>query len=167
MRGLKGRAVGLDSPVMGVITTGAAVGRDKKPRILLAREPAALQSKASWLRRQPRYEALVVPDNLDLQPQDGLPGVFGVPAAECAHLQEGDVVCLDPSGDIALLYKIGSPHNSILATNRCNCRCLMCPQIPASDPPGLIANNLKLISLMDPDQTESLGLTGGEPTLLG
>jgi len=43
----------------------------------------------------------------------------------------------------------------------------MCPQPPANDPENLLDNNLKLISLLDPKNTERLGITGGEPTLLG
>ena len=43
----------------------------------------------------------------------------------------------------------------------------MCPQPPGRDPDDLHENNLQLISLLDPETTEQIGITGGEPTLLG
>ena len=72
-----------------------------------------------------------------------------------------------PDGRIMVLYKAESAYNSILATNRCNSLCVMCPQPPGPDPDDLHENNLQLIALLDPNTTEQLGITGGEPTLLG
>jgi hypothetical protein len=43
----------------------------------------------------------------------------------------------------------------------------MCPQPPGRDPDDLHKNNLELISLLDPNEVEQVGITGGEPTLLG
>ena len=90
-----------------------------------------------------------------------------MPRDHCADLGDGDVVLIAPDGGIMVVYKAGSPYNSILATNRCNSLCVMCPQPPGRDPDDLHENNLQLISLLDPKTTEQLGITGGEPTLLG
>ena len=94
-----------------------------------------------------------------------LPVMHSIKGAEI--LNEGDVVFLDMNrGTIVVEYEKQSSHNSILVTNRCNCRCIMCPQPAGEDFPGHTEHNLKIIKLMD-KTTEALGITGGEPTLLG
>ncbi|MBI4472276.1 MAG: His-Xaa-Ser system radical SAM maturase HxsC [Acidobacteria bacterium] len=83
------------------------------------------------------------------------------------HLAAGDVVALQPTGYIRTLYRRSSRHNVIFATDRCNSLCLMCSQPPREvDETGIMAEHLRLIRLMDPT-TPELGITGGEPTLLG
>lgn len=79
---------------------------------------------------------------------------------------EGDVVVLNQKGEIIFVYEITSCHNAIMATERCNHRCIMCPQPPISQEKDKTPFNLKLISLMDKD-TQEVGITGGEPTLIG
>lgn len=84
------------------------------------------------------------------------------------HIHEGDVLKLDfERGYIRSLYRVGSPHNVIFATDRCNSNCLMCSQPPKDIDDGHIINeHLRLISLIPPT-TKTLCITGGEPTLLG
>jgi His-Xaa-Ser system radical SAM maturase HxsC len=77
---------------------------------------------------------------------------------------EGDVVVLNQKGEIIFVYEITSCHNAIMATERCNHRCIMCPQPPVLQEKDKTQFNLKLISLMD---TQEIGITGGEPTLIG
>lgn len=79
---------------------------------------------------------------------------------------EGDVVVLNQKGEIIFVYEITSCHNAIMATERCNHRCIMCPQPPILQERDKTPFNLKLISLMDKD-TQEIGITGGEPTLIG
>ena len=79
---------------------------------------------------------------------------------------EGDVVVLNQKGEIIFVYEITSCHNAIMATERCNHRCIMCPQPPILQEKDKTPFNLKLISLMDKD-TQEVGITGGEPTLIG
>ena len=76
----------------------------------------------------------------------------------------GDVVQLEPSGRGIVLYEIHSSSNAILLTEMCNCRCLICPQPPGNDSQDNVRVSLETIALLD-GQTESLGITGGEPTL--
>jgi His-Xaa-Ser system radical SAM maturase HxsC len=89
-------------------------------------------------------------------------------AEHLEHIQDGDVLRLDfRRGYVRSLYRVGSPHNVIFATDRCNSNCLMCSQPPKeSDESGLVAEHLRLIQLIPPT-TRVLGITGGEPTLLG
>lgn len=93
------------------------------------------------------------------------PVVFG--AANIDHLAEGDVVAVEPNGNVRTLYRQNSRHNAIFATDQCNSFCVMCSQPPkAIDDRERIQEHLRLIELIDPPPRE-LGITGGEPTLLG
>lgn len=80
--------------------------------------------------------------------------------------QEGDVVVINKQGEIIFVYEILSNHNAIMATERCNHRCIMCPQPPILQEKDKTPFNLKLISLFD-KKTQEIGITGGEPTLIG
>lgn len=83
-----------------------------------------------------------------------------------ADFKEGDVVVINNKGEIIFLYEIASKHNAIMVTERCNHRCIMCPQPPILQEQDKTPFNLKLISLLD-KKTEEIGITGGEPTLIG
>lgn len=82
------------------------------------------------------------------------------------EFNEGDVILINKNGEIVFLYEIKSMHNAIFATERCNHRCIMCPQPPVDSETGKTPFNMKLISLIDRN-TRELGITGGEPTLIG
>jgi len=94
-----------------------------------------------------------------------LPTVVGVKGLD--YLTDGDVVAMRPDGSVNVLYRKNSRHNTILTTERCNSLCLMCSQPPKEiDDSYHIAEILKLLELIDKDCVE-LGISGGEPTLLG
>jgi His-Xaa-Ser system radical SAM maturase HxsC len=82
------------------------------------------------------------------------------------EFNEGDIVLINKKGEIVFLYEINSSHNAIFATERCNHRCIMCPQPPVEQEEDKTPFNLKLISLID-KHTQEIGITGGEPTLIG
>ena len=84
------------------------------------------------------------------------------------YLADGDIVRLDADRrTIATLYRKASPSNSFLVTERCDNRCLMCSQPPAAgDASGLVEELREVIPLVDP-ATKEIGITGGEPALLG
>jgi His-Xaa-Ser system radical SAM maturase HxsC len=85
-----------------------------------------------------------------------------------AYLGHGDVVRIQPDRKaIRVLYRRNSPHNTFLTTERCNHYCLMCSQPPKDvDDSWIVGELLETIRLIDPD-TGEIGLSGGEPTLLG
>lgn len=85
---------------------------------------------------------------------------------EDEDFHEGDVVLINKEGEIVFLYERQSPHNAIFVTERCNHRCIMCPQPPVVHEEDKTFFNMKLISLIDKD-TLDIGITGGEPTLIG
>lgn len=93
--------------------------------------------------------------------------VVGVSCSDLADsFHEGDVVLINGIGEIVFLYEIKSLHNALFVTERCNHRCIMCPQPPVTEETDKTPMNLKLLSLMD-KKTKEVGLTGGEPTLIG
>jgi His-Xaa-Ser system radical SAM maturase HxsC len=89
-------------------------------------------------------------------------------ARQVSHLRHGDVIVAYPrTGYVRTLFRPDSRHNALLVTERCNSFCLMCSQPPVDrDDSGLVNINLEAIRLMDPPPA-TLGITGGEPTLLG
>lgn len=68
---------------------------------------------------------------------------------DIANFHEGDVVIINAKGEIIFVYEINSNHNALMATERCNHRCIMCPQPPVLQEKDKTPFNLKLISLFD------------------
>lgn len=126
---------------------------------------------------------LLVGTGLPMADIEGYAGVVVLPGGQVAlsaeqtpifyvtedleYLAAGDVVRLLPSGRVSVLYRRASRHNTILATERCNSLCLMCSQPPKPDDDSYIVKEiLRLINLVD-TECQELGISGGEPTLLG
>ena len=120
-------------------------------------------------------------------------GMAYVSADELNSLKEGDVVLAEPlqavpdtkadattetattatkatatvaTGKLIVMLKVETRSNYLSLTDRCNHRCIMCPQPPVKHENSHLQQNLRLIELMSKD-TESVGITGGEPTLVG
>ena len=85
-----------------------------------------------------------------------------------SYLRNEDVVKINPERrTLRTVYRRSSRHNSILVTERCNNYCLMCSQPPRDTDDGYLVDEIKrVIPLMSRD-TPSIGITGGEPSLLG
>ncbi len=84
------------------------------------------------------------------------------------YLAEGDVIRIEPiRRRLQTIYRRRSASNSLLVTERCDNFCIMCSQPPRNaDDSWIVDELLRVIPLIDPG-TESLGITGGEPGLLG
>lgn len=82
------------------------------------------------------------------------------------EFNEEDVILISTDGKITKLYDIYSDQNVIMATERCNHRCIMCPQPPITEEDDMTQFNLDLISLFNKN-TREVGISGGEPTLIG
>lgn len=80
----------------------------------------------------------------------------------------GDVVRLrEGSSLVSVVWRRGARSNTLFATERCNSLCLMCSQPPREDDDQWrVAELLATIPLIDKNEPQ-LGITGGEPTLLG
>jgi His-Xaa-Ser system radical SAM maturase HxsC len=85
-----------------------------------------------------------------------------------AYLAEGDIIRIDPQHQrLDVIYRRSSHYNSLLVTERCNSKCLMCSQPPRDqDDFYIVEELLAAIPLMAKESIE-IGITGGEPTLLG
>ncbi|BDC42979.1 His-Xaa-Ser system radical SAM maturase HxsC [Paraburkholderia terrae] len=87
---------------------------------------------------------------------------------EFDYLDDGDIVRLNSErGDIRVLYRRNSPHNTILVTEQCQHYCLMCSQPPKNVDDSWLDDEAKELIRLMPRSTEVLGFTGGEPTLFG
>lgn len=85
---------------------------------------------------------------------------------QTGHLADGDIVSIAPNGYVRTVFRVGSSHNALFATDRCNSYCVMCSQPPKpGGDEGRVAQLLRLIDLIE-HPPEELGITGGEPTLL-
>lgn len=85
---------------------------------------------------------------------------------DMTEFHEGDVVVINKDGTCTFFYEMSSTSNAIFITGKCNHRCIMCPQPPVTNEMDLTPFNMKLISLFD-KHTKEIGITGGEPTMIG
>lgn len=83
-------------------------------------------------------------------------------------LNEGDIVRIDDVGNIEALWECNSHQNCLFLTERCNCRCVMCPQPPQNSDSSVFLNQAEeVLNLLKGKQISDCCLTGGEPTLVG
>ena len=163
--GTKGRAHGIRRRVVARVVTKHSddrSGRDGSVLVLEGGNPPVglgeLEGYSALLLSSPSeaITASIV--------ECGLPVVTNV---ELDHLRTGDVVVIGTDGFVRTLYRPDSSHNSLFATDRCNSNCLMCSQPPRDfDDTFRVDENLELIRLIQ-EPPGYLGITGGEPTLLG
>lgn len=127
-------------------------------------DPARFRiGEAELLRQGNSVSRLGKPDRESSEPVDALP----LPE-HLSYLSDGDIVRLNPRrGEVWVMYRRDSRSNAMLLTERCNSWCVMCSQPPRPDDDAeLLDAWVDAIPLMDP-ATQDLGITGGEPTLLG
>jgi len=86
--------------------------------------------------------------------------------AEFSYLSHGDVVLVEGKR-LHVLFRSTSTSNSFLLTENCNHYCVMCSQPPREvDDSQVAVDVLDAIPLL-PKSTPEVGLTGGEPTMVG
>lgn len=95
-------------------------------------------------------------------------GIANIAWVDGLSLQEGDVVVPQaPKGEVLVLLRETDTHHALFMTNRCNSRCLMCSQPPTTADDGwLVEEAVDAIRHLR-KSPRVLGLTGGEPLLLG
>lgn len=86
-----------------------------------------------------------------------------------AHLNSGDIISVEgKTGFTRTWYRHGSVDNALFVTEQCDNRCLMCSQPPKKESDRkLLEIGFRIIALVRQDPPRQLGVTGGEPTLLG
>ena len=152
MKQITGSPINIEEDILGRITLKNRNVFSRKDYILVAEDLSNIPSG---------YSATITNNHLS---SNGCACV--VDKQVLREFNEGDVVLISKSGEIIFLYEINSMHNAIFATERCNHRCIMCPQPPVESETDKTPFNMKLISLMD-KHTREIGITGGEPTLIG
>ena len=130
-----------------------------------------LRSRACLLARRPLDDApegfpvILDPDANASQFAKEYP-VLRIPD-DLSYLADGDVIRVRHDGAFSVLFRRGAPSNALLVTQRCNSFCIMCSQPPRQVDDSYLADELEeAIPLFDRDAKE-IGITGGEPTLLG
>lgn len=83
------------------------------------------------------------------------------------YLNNDDVVSISGDGRVRTLFRASSDHNSILLTEQCDNYCLMCSQPPKDHDDSWILEEVSNLIPLIPRDTQSLGITGGEPTIFG
>lgn len=152
MKEVKGIQQNITEPIVGCITLSGKILFNRKKFILIKK----------GLSKIPNGYSAVVSDQKDVITKYPFVGDVNEINTFC----EGDVVKISPDGSIKFLYESNAVHNAVFVTGRCNHRCIMCPQPPVIKEDDETELNLKIISLFD-KKTKSVGITGGEPTMIG
>jgi His-Xaa-Ser system radical SAM maturase HxsC len=150
----KGKTYLIDQPIIGIVTRDSTYSGGNSILICSERIPSISDGN---------FEAFLTCQHFENRID--FPSVYNILSLD--HLNEGDIILVNTDGVINTLFRTESHHNFLLLTERCNSNCLMCSQPPRDkNDDYLIENHKKLIPLI-PKSCEELGLTGGEPTLLG
>ena len=151
---VKGRPYNIRKPLVGIVTTDLK-SSDKK-KILISND--FLNSN--------NFLAQLTTNDILLNKKTKKSIIYALPYLN--HLKDGDIIAIGQDGNIKTMYRHGANINFLLVTERCNSNCLMCSQPPKNkdDISYLYNINKKVISLL-PKNLPELGITGGEPTLLG
>jgi len=84
-----------------------------------------------------------------------------------SFISSESILAINPNGHTRLLFRPDSYNNTIFSTVECNSNCLMCSQPPVLSKDGnIVDEHLRLIDLIK-NPPDAMGITGGEPTLLG
>jgi His-Xaa-Ser system radical SAM maturase HxsC len=143
----------IEKPIFGKIT---------RNKIALSRKHSILVSnKTSFLPKG--FTAIITRDKIEksiLLPQ----AIVSEDVQD--KLIDGDYVRIATDGTISILWERKSLINSLLLTEACDCRCLMCPQPPKKHDKNLIEINKQILNHVKIDNDQTICLTGGEPTLV-
>lgn len=152
----RGKAHLIHSPIVGKVTRDITC--HEPDRILITEQRTMSGLECSF------YKAILT--TTGQESAIDMPSIYSVP--DFSHLSEGDIVVLNSDGLINTLYRVHSSQNTLLFTERCNSNCLMCSQPPKNrnDVDYLYNLYTQLIPLIPKDCIE-LGISGGEPTLMG
>ena len=154
----KGKSINLSSSIVGKITDPNC-SRVEEFSILKAEkfDPLFYTYKLPF----------IIKENLNTSFYDSTQGTGVYSFNKIDELHDGDYVIISPNGSVSSIFIPKSEHNSLYVTSMCNNNCIMCSQPPCyrNDIDELYNLNCKLLDLLD--NVTAIGITGGEPTLLG
>lgn len=97
-----------------------------------------------------------------------LAGLTNIAWVESTALEVGDVLVPQAAkADGIVLFRESDTHHSLLLTNRCNSYCIMCSQPPTKNNDSWLVNEALDVIRHIRVSPATLGLSGGEPLLLG
>lgn len=149
-------------PIFKVLTIEEAARDDWPTANCLAYDPDGTVETSSL----GEWAGLLTPIDRDM-PADW-PGLWVDSVANPEVVRAGDVIRVNPDrGQVHVLYRRGAKANFLFATDRCNNYCLMCSQPPLEvEDSWRVREMIQTVFLVDREEGQ-LGITGGEPTLLG
>ncbi len=152
----RGFSKGLQGRTIGRISFSPVEGEERKNTFRAIRNGESPENLDGYLA------VLFEGDSADTS----CPSVSGYESLD--FLKDGYVVAIESeTGFTRVLYRHDSRFNTVFATDDCNSNCLMCSQPPKKvDESEIVECHLRHIDLIS-DIPERLGITGGEPTLLG
>ena len=148
--------INLSNPLVGKVTTDPTYPKVLRANSIFIYEGQVTEVPIGFgavLYRTESYPAL----------RDGVNHVLI--GSEYDHLVSGDIVRITEELALRVMYRRNGT-NFMLLTERCNSFCIMCSQPPRDiDDSHLVQEWLTAIPLMDDGR--QIGITGGEPTLVG
>ena len=133
------------------------------PAIAEASLPFIARLRTSRPNTPSPHDALLWAEDAEGTVYAGPQGLVAIDGLSAAAL-DGDVVLVQPDGRrIERLLRAGSPHNTLLVTERCDQLCVMCSQPPKKTHVDRFALFEQACLLAEPDSV--IGISGGEPTL--
>jgi hypothetical protein len=110
---LQGQPVNLAFPIIGRVSRNGRRLCLKKDTIYVSEEIKGNR----W-----GYAGIIAGSMHGGKLRKGKPPIFGLSTSDLAFLEEGDVILLESSGSVTVLWDTDSPHNTIFLTNTCNCK---------------------------------------------
>lgn len=111
------------------------------------------------------WGAVVYPGRETPSGESAHPAVFGLGNPDI--VAAGDIISVSESG-LYILFRKRSNSNMLFVTEQCNHQCIMCSQPPRNiDDSWRVNECLAIVDLMDDENGQVLGISGGEPSLLG
>lgn len=128
-----------------------------------ADRPYVARLRSQWCVDPHEMDALLIEDAANGTTFAGVNGLVTIEGLSAAEL-DGDVVLVQPdAGRIERLLRAGSPHNTLLTTERCDQLCVMCSQPPKKTHVDRFDLFEQACLLAEADSV--IGISGGEPTL--
>jgi len=153
MKQYKGIAEKIEAPIIGLVTRNP-LSLSRGNSVLIAEEASILLKGFAGLITK------------DLSKKKSSIPQTKVAGEVSDKLDEGDCVLIRNDGTITVVWEKKSPINSLLLTEMCDCRCLMCPQPPKPHDKTLTEIAKRILNLVKIENNQTVCLTGGEPTLL-
>lgn len=77
-----------------------------------------------------------------------LPHMIGdISSTDMALIGQEDIISVSGTGEVLVVWEKDSDQNSLMLTEACNCRCIMCPQPPKKHDPALANGANRILDL--------------------